>query len=230
MAQAREVCRREGGEICLAPPLALPSAGRRHQRKADPRGSSRDDTPSPRSRRCRHRRLPRRPHWGILPQAPPFAWTWLDAPLTIGGRDSSSSSSSLSFPSPSLRTSTSLRTDTACHGRPRPPSLEASRTEHRSVPTKAKDSLKKGIEGNLESKPYEKKELTRSIEPTSGLMGKPLTCSGWKSPVAAALTRATTSSSVGASLDIRHASRSRDEMPGPISSILSGRDISGRTL
>jgi len=53
----------------------------------------------------------------------PFAWTWLDAPLTIGGRDSSSSS--LSFLSP-LRTSAFLRIDTACHDRPRPPLLVAS--------------------------------------------------------------------------------------------------------
>ena len=58
----------------------------------------------------------------------------------------------------------------------------------------------------------------------------PLTCSGLKSLAMAALTRAATSSSAGASLDIRHASRSRDETPGPISSILSGRDINGRIL
>jgi len=69
-----------------------------------------------------------------------------------------------------------------------------------------------------------------SIEPASGLMGKPLTCPGLKLPAMAALTRAATSSSAGASLDIRHASRSRDETPGPISFILSGRDINGGTL
>ena len=69
-----------------------------------------------------------------------------------------------------------------------------------------------------------------SIDPLSGLIGKPLTCFGWKSPATVALTRAATSSSAGASLDIRQASRSRDETPGPISSILNGRDINGRTL
>ena len=87
-------------------------------------------------------------------------------------------------------------------------------------PVRTKTSFKK--RGNPESKPYTRKERTRSIEPASSLMGKPLTCSGWKSPATAALTRAATSSSAGALLDTRHASRSRDETPGPISSILSG--------
>ena len=62
-----------------------------------------------------------------------------------------------------------------------------------------------------------------------GLHGKPLTCSDWKSPTTAALTLAATSSSAGASLDIRHASTSRDKAPRPISSILNGRDINGST-
>ena len=73
------------------------------------------------------------------------------------------------------------------------------------------------------------KGLTRSIHPWSGLIGKPLTCSDLKSPAMAALTLAATSSSAGASLDIRQASRTRDEVPEPISSILNDRDINGST-
>jgi len=67
LAQAREECQRGGGEIRLAPPLAPPSVGRRHHLEADPRRSGRDETPSPRSRRCRHRRLRHHLRWGILP-------------------------------------------------------------------------------------------------------------------------------------------------------------------
>ena len=46
-------------------------------------------------RRHHHRH---HPHWGILLQAPPFAWTLLDAPLTLGDRDSSSFPSSFLSP------------------------------------------------------------------------------------------------------------------------------------
>ena len=127
-------------ETRLIPPLTLPSAGRRRRHEADPRGSGRDGTPFPpnRSYRCHHHR--HHPHWGILLQAPPFAWTLLDAPLTLGDRDSSSFP--FSFPSP-LRTSAFLRTGVACRDRPRPPLLEASRIGRRSVPARAKTSLKR---------------------------------------------------------------------------------------
>ena len=156
LAQAREGCQRGGGEIHPAPPWALPSAGRRRRLEAEPRGSGRGETPSPRSRRCHHHRLRRRPHWGILPQALPFAWTWLDAALTIGDRDSSSSS--LSFLSP-LRTSAFPRIAAACHGRPRPPLLEALRTERRSVPARAKDSLKEGSKETQDRNHVQKENL-----------------------------------------------------------------------
>jgi hypothetical protein len=53
-------------------------------------------------------------------------------------------------------------------------------------------------------------------------MGKPFTCSGWKSPAMAAQTLAATSSFGGALLDIWHTSKSRSGMRGPFSSILSG--------
>jgi len=97
-------------------------------------------------------------------------------------------------------------------------------------PCQNKGRLRKREERNLESKLCTIRKHTRSIEPASGLMGKSLTCSGLKSPAIAALTQAATSSFAEASLDIRHASRSRDETPGPILSILNGRDINGRTL
>ena len=47
-------------------------AGRRRRLEADPRGSGRGETPSPRSRRCRRRHRRHRPRWGILLQAPPL--------------------------------------------------------------------------------------------------------------------------------------------------------------
>ena len=103
----------------------------------------------------------------------------------------------------------------------------------RSTPS----SFTGGLKDRTSIGPYESKDKLRlevasdsCPDPASGLIGKPLTCSGWKSPATAALTRAATSSSAGASLDIRRASRSRDETPGPISSILIGRDINRRTL
>ena len=77
---------------------------------------------------------------GFFFRLPPSAWTWLDAPPAIGGRDSFSSS--LSSLSP-WRTSVSQRTSAACHGRPRPPLLEASRIGRQLVPVRAKTSLKK---------------------------------------------------------------------------------------
>ena len=149
-AQAREGCQRGSGEGAtpsvafqetrLAPPLVLPSVGRRRRLEAGPRGSGRGETPSPQSRRCRRRHRRHHPRWGILLQAPPFAWTLLDAPLTLGDRDSSSFPSSFLSP---LRTSAFQRTGAACRGRPRPPLLEASRTERRSAPTRTKASSKR---------------------------------------------------------------------------------------
>ena len=53
-------------------------------------------TPSPRNHHCRRRHHHHR--WGILPQAPPSAWIWPDAPLTLDGRGSSSSPPSWQSP------------------------------------------------------------------------------------------------------------------------------------
>jgi len=139
-AQAREGYQHRSSGTRLAPLLVLPSVGHRHRLEVDPRGSGRGETPSPRSHRCRRRCRRHHLRWGILVQAPRFAWTLFDAPLTLGGRDSSSFS--LSFLSP-LWTSAFLRTGAACRDRPRPPLLDASRTERRSVPARAKTSLKR---------------------------------------------------------------------------------------
>jgi len=135
-SRAQEACRPEGGGIRSGPPSESPSGGRRCHLEAGPRGYGQDVTPSPRSRRCprRHRR------WGILPQAPPSAWIWLDAPPMLGGRGSSTSPLSLRSP---WRTSAFRRTSAACHDRPRPPSQGASRTGHQYVPARIKEGLKK---------------------------------------------------------------------------------------
>ena len=95
-AQAREGYQHRSGGTRLTPLLVLPSAGHRHRLEVDPRGSGRGETPSPRSHRCRRRCRRHHLRWGILVQAPRFAWTLFDAPLTLGGRDSSSFSLSFS--------------------------------------------------------------------------------------------------------------------------------------
>ena len=59
-------------ETRLAPPLGLPSAGCRRQSGEGPQGSGRDRTPFPQNHRCRCHHHRHRPHWGILPQAPPL--------------------------------------------------------------------------------------------------------------------------------------------------------------
>ena len=135
---AREGCRPGGDEIRSDPPLAPPSGGRRRHLEAGPRESDRGATPSPRSRRYPRRRHHR--HWGILPQAPPSAWIWLDAPLMLGGRGSSSSPPSLRSP---WQTSAFRRIGAVCRDRPRPPLPEASRTGHQSDPAKTKVDLEK---------------------------------------------------------------------------------------
>ena len=135
---AREGCRPGGDEIRSDPPLAPPSGGRRRHLEAGPRESDRGATPSPRSRRCPRRH--RHHRWGILPQAPPSAWIWLDAPLMLGGRGSSSSPPSLQSPSQTLAF---RQIGAVCHDRPRPPLPEASRTGHQSDPAKTKVDLEK---------------------------------------------------------------------------------------
>ena len=129
-------------ESRLAPPLVLPSVRRRRRRQleADPRGSCQDGTPSPRSRRYRHHHRRHRPHQGTLPQAPTSAWISLGASPVLGARGSFSSH--FSFLSP-MWTFAFPRTLAACHDRPRPPSLEASRIERRSIPAQTWTSLKK---------------------------------------------------------------------------------------
>ena len=96
--------------------------------------------PSPRNRRCRCRRHRR---WGIPPQAPPSAWIWLDAPLMLGGRGSSSSPPSWQSP---------WRIGAVCRDRPRPPLPEALRTGRQSVPVEIKADLEKRKRGE-EKKP-----------------------------------------------------------------------------
>jgi hypothetical protein len=134
----QEVCRPEGDEIRSDPPSTSPSGGRRRRLETGPRGSGRDVTPSPRNHHCRRRR--HHHHWGILPQAPPSAWIWPDAPLTLDGRGSSSSPPSWQSP---WRTLAFRQIGAVYHGRPRPPLPEASRTGRRSVPVKIKADLEK---------------------------------------------------------------------------------------
>ena len=148
--QAREEYQHESGggttpsvasqETCLAPPLVLPSAWRLRRLEADPRGSCQDRTPSPRSCRCRRHHRRHRPHQGTLPQAPPSAWISLGMSRALGARGSFYSH--FCFLSP-MRTSAFPRTLTACHDQRRPPSLEASRIERRSIPARTRTSLKK---------------------------------------------------------------------------------------
>ena len=132
-------------ETRLAPPLVLPSVGRRRRLEADPRGSCQDRTPSPRSRRCRRHHRRHRPHHGTLPEAPPSTWISIGSSPALGARGSSSP---FSISSP-MRTSASPRTLAACHDRPRPPSLEASRLE-RSL--RGQGQVLRMIEENRESR------------------------------------------------------------------------------
>ena len=149
-------------EIRLAPPLGLQSAGRRRRSEADPRGSCQDGTPSPQSRHCRRHQCHHRPHQGTLPQAPPSVWTSIGVSPVLGARDYSSSPSSFLSP---MQISAFLRTLAACHDRPHPPLPGAWKIEHRSIPVRAKVSLKRRSKGIDDQNRKQEKELTRSIDP-----------------------------------------------------------------
>ena len=101
----------------------------RSRRDAIPSESSLSSPPSPPSSSL-----------GDSSSGSPLCLDFARRPLVLGGRGSLSSPSSFLSP---LRTSASQRTGAACRGRPRPPSLEALRTERRSVPARAKTSLKR---------------------------------------------------------------------------------------
>ena len=146
----------------------LPSEGRRRRSEANPQESCQDGTPSPRSHRCRRLHRRHRPHRGTLPQAPPSIWSSLGVSPALGARDSSSFPSSFLSPS---RTSAFLQTLAACHDRPRPPLPGAWKIEHRSIPARAKVSLKRRSKEIDDRNRKQEKELTRSIDPWSGLIG-----------------------------------------------------------